>query len=97
MKEYYKNPKATAETVHNGWLHTGDLAVRDEENYIRLVDRKKDMIISGGENVYSIEVENVLGMHPDVADVAVISTPDSKWGELVTAVVGPKAEGKLTD
>lgn len=97
MKEYYKNPEATAETIRNGWLHTGDLAVRDEENYIRLVDRRKDMIISGGENVYSVEVENVLGMHPDVADVAVIGTADPKWGELVTAVVVQKAGKDLSE
>ncbi|MED1785089.1 long-chain-fatty-acid--CoA ligase [Brevibacillus fortis] len=91
MKEYYNNPQATAETICDGWLYTGDLAVRDEENYVKLVDRKKDMIISGGENVYSVDVENVLGMHPSIAEVAVIGTPDPTWGELVTAVVVAKA------
>jgi len=97
MKEYYKNPKATAETIRDGWLYTGDLAVRDKENYIKLVDRKKDMIISGGENVYSVEVENILGLHPGIADVAIIGTPDPRWGELVTAVVVPKAGEQLSE
>lgn len=97
MKGYYKNPEATAKTIRNGWLYTGDLATRDEEGYILLVDRNKDMIISGGENVYSIEVENVIGMHPGVSDVATIGTPDPKWGELVTAVVVKKAGLELTE
>lgn len=97
MKEYYKNPTATKETIKDGWLYTGDLAVRDEEGYIKLVDRKKDMVISGGENVYTVEVENVLGMHPNVADVAVIGTPDEKWGELVTAVVVVKEGQQINE
>ncbi|WNS76170.1 AMP-binding protein [Bacillus sp. DTU_2020_1000418_1_SI_GHA_SEK_038] len=97
MKEYYKNPDATAKTIRNGWLYTGDLAVRDEEGYILLVDRNKDMIISGGENVYSIEIENVVGSHPGVSDVAIIGTPDPKWGELVTAVVVKKAGHELSE
>lgn len=97
LREYYKNPKATEETIRNGWLYTGDLAIRDEENYIQLVDRKKDMIISGGENVYSVEIENILDMHPAIADVAIIGTPDPKWGELVTAFVVPKAGEQLTE
>ncbi|PEJ60849.1 long-chain fatty acid--CoA ligase [Bacillus sp. AFS002410] len=97
MKEYYKNPIATAETIRDGWLYSGDLAVRDEGNYIKLVDRKKDLIISGGENVYSIEVENVLAMHPSIVDVAVIGTPDQKWGELVTAVVVLKAGEQISE
>ena len=75
------NPDATAEAFAGGWFHSGDLATRDEEGYLRLVDRKKDMIISGGENVYPAEVERVLREHPAVADVAVIGVPHPRWVE----------------
>ncbi|MBB6448552.1 acyl-CoA synthetase (AMP-forming)/AMP-acid ligase II [Geomicrobium halophilum] len=96
MKEYYKKPDETAATIVDGWLHTGDLAVRDEEGYITLVDRSKDMIISGGENVYTVEVENVLYGHPKILEAGVIGTPDDKWGEVVTAVAVIKpGEGTL--
>lgn len=84
---YWNNPQATAEALHDGWFHTGDLAKRDDEGYYTLVDRKKDMVITGGENVYSMEVEQAIQSHPDIADVAVIGIPDEKWGEAVTAVV----------
>ncbi len=87
MKEYYKNPEATASAIKNGWLHTGDMARMDEEGYFYIVDRKKDVIISGGENIYPTEVENILATHPKILEVAVIGTPDQKWGECVTAVV----------
>lgn len=97
MKEYYNNPEATKKTIINGWLHTGDLAQKDQDGYIQLVDRDKDMIISGGENIYSIEVENTIGMHPKVADVAIIGSPDEKWGELVTAVVVKKPNEDVTE
>ncbi|MHB8918330.1 MAG: long-chain-fatty-acid--CoA ligase [Desulfocucumaceae bacterium] len=90
MKCYYRNPEATAETIKDGWLHTGDLATIDEEGYITLVDRKKDMIITGGENVYSTEVEQVLYEYPGVLEAAVIGTPNPVWGETVTAIVCPK-------
>ncbi len=90
MKEYYKNPEATAETMRGGWLHTGDLAVVDEGGFITLVDRAKDMIISGGENVYSVEVEQVVYAHPDVLEAAVIGVPDEVWGETVTCLVVAK-------
>ncbi|WP_243290755.1 long-chain-fatty-acid--CoA ligase [Bacillus sp. FJAT-47783] len=90
MKEYYKKPKETEKTFRNEWLYTGDLAVKDEDGYITLVDRSKDMVISGGENVYSIEVENVLYEHPDIQEVAVIGTPDPEWGEVVTSVIVSK-------
>jgi acyl-CoA synthetase (AMP-forming)/AMP-acid ligase II len=90
MKEYYKNPELTAETVRDGWLYTGDLAKMDEERFIYLVDRKKDLVISGGENIYPVEVEEVIQRHPKVRDVAVIGTPDERLGELVTAIVEPK-------
>ncbi|MBM7647718.1 feruloyl-CoA synthase [Bacillus ectoiniformans] len=87
MKEYYKKPDETKKALQGGWLHTGDLATRDEDGYITLVDRKKDMIISGGENVYSIEVEQVLYEHPAVLEAAAIGVPDETWGEMVAAVV----------
>ncbi|MGE7921607.1 long-chain-fatty-acid--CoA ligase [Viridibacillus arvi] len=90
MKEYYKKPKETASTLRDGWLYTGDLGVKDDEGYISIVDRSKDMIISGGENVYSVEVENVLSAHPQIADIAIIGTPDPQWGEVVTAVIVQK-------
>lgn len=96
MKGYYKNPEATAETLRDGWLYTGDLATVDEEGYITLVDRKKDMIITGGENVYSTEVEQVLQQHPGVLEAAVVGVPNPVWGETVTAVVCPRPGATLT-
>ena len=87
MAGYYKNPQASAEAARHGWHHTGDIGYLDEENYLFIVDRAKDMIISGGFNVYSAEVEQVLLAHPAVQDCAVIGLPDEKWGERVTAVV----------
>ncbi len=87
MREYYKDPKATEEVIKNGWLHTGDLATVDEEGYFYIVDRKKDMISSGGENIYPREVEEVLFRHPAVADAAVVGIPDAVWGESVKAFV----------
>jgi long-chain acyl-CoA synthetase len=87
MKGYWKLPAETAETIEDGWLHTGDVGRMDEDGYIYLVDRKKDMIISGGENIYSREVEEVLYMHPAVLEAAVVGVPDEKWGESVKAVV----------
>ncbi|MCA1319133.1 long-chain-fatty-acid--CoA ligase [Bacillus tianshenii] len=89
MKEYYRKPEETKATLKDGWLYTGDLATVDEEGNITLVDRKKDMIISGGENVYSIEVEEVLYEHPQVLEAAIIGLPDEVWGEAVCAVVVP--------
>jgi long-chain acyl-CoA synthetase len=87
MKGYWNQPKATAETVRDGWLHTGDLGRFDAEGYLTLVDRKKDMIVSGGENVYSAEVENAMAGHPAVVEAAAIAVPDDKMGERVHAVV----------
>jgi len=87
MKEYWNRPDATAETIVDGWLHTGDVAVCDEEGFVTIADRMKDMIISGGENVYPAEVENVLLQHPGVADAAVIGQDSAKWGESPLAII----------
>jgi len=87
MKGYYNNPQATEEASAFGWHHTGDIGVIDEDGFVYIVDRKKDMIISGGFNVFPSEVEQVLWGHPAVQDCAVIGVPDDKWGEAVKAVV----------
>ncbi len=87
MAEYWKRPEQTAETLKSGWLHTGDIARQDERGYMFILDRKKDMIVSGGFNIFPREVEDVLSQHADVAMVAVVGMPDDKWGEAVTAVV----------
>lgn len=93
MAGYWNNPKATAESFAGGWFHSGDLVRQDDEGYIWVVDRKKDMIISGGENIYCAEVENVLAAHPAIAEVAVIGRPHQKWGEVPVAVVALSAAG----
>ena len=87
MAGYWNNPQATAEAFAGGWFHSGDLVRQDEDGYIWVVDRKKDMIISGGENIYCAEVENVLAAHPAIVEVAVIGRPHEKWGEVPVAVV----------
>ncbi|MGD0916333.1 MAG: class I adenylate-forming enzyme family protein [Thermodesulfobacteriota bacterium] len=87
MKEYYRNPEATANAIRNGWLFTGDMAKQDEGGFIFLVDRKKDLIISGGENVFPVEVEDFLHAHPNVKDVAAIGYPDERLGEIVAVVI----------
>jgi acyl-CoA synthetase (AMP-forming)/AMP-acid ligase II len=87
MRGYYRNPEATAEVSRFGWHHTGDIGYLDEDGYLFIVDRAKDMIITGGFNVYSAEVEQALMAHPAVRDCAVVGLPDDKWGERVTAVV----------
>lgn len=91
MAGYYKNPAATEEASRHGWHHTGDIGRLDEDGYLYIVDRAKDMIITGGFNVYSAEVEQALMQHPDVQDCGVIGLPDDKWGERVVAVVQPQA------
>jgi O-succinylbenzoate-CoA ligase len=93
MQGYWNRPDATAETIRDGWLHTGDLATVDAEGYVYIQDRKKDMIISGGENIYPAEIENVILAHPDVRDVAVIGQASAKWGESPLAVVVKGAPG----
>ena len=96
MTEYWQDPVKTEETIRGGWLHTGDLARLDEEGYFYLVDRKKDMFISGGENVYPAEVERVLRTHPDIEDIAVVGFLDEFWGEVGYAFVMPKQGVELT-
>jgi len=97
MKCYYKNPEKTAETLRDGWLYTGDLVKQDEEGFISYVDRKKDLIISGGENIYPVDLESVLIGQPKVKDVAIIGVPDERYGEVVAAVVQPKEGVTLTE
>jgi long-chain acyl-CoA synthetase len=96
MKAYYKNPEATAEAMGGGWFHTGDLAYADDDGYLFVVDRKKDLIIRGGYNVYPREVEEVLYEHPAVAEVAVIGKPDERLGEEVVAVISLKLGAHAT-
>lgn len=97
MKEYYKNPEATAEAFRGGWFHSGDLVRMDEEGFIYVVDRKKDMIISGGENIYPAEVEAAIYKHEAVMETAVIGVPDEKWGETVKAYVVLKEGYTVTE
>jgi acyl-CoA synthetase (AMP-forming)/AMP-acid ligase II len=97
MAGYWEQPEATAEAIRDGFFHTGDGGTIDDTNYIAIADRKKDVIISGGENVSSIEVEDAIFQHPDVTEVAVIGIPDEKWGELVTALVVTTAGSTLTE
>jgi acyl-CoA synthetase (AMP-forming)/AMP-acid ligase II len=97
MKGYWNRPEETAAALKGGWLHTGDLAFMDEKARIYIVDRLKDMIITGGENVYPTEVEQIIYRLPDVVECAVIGLPDEKWVERVHAVVRCKPESKLTE
>jgi fatty-acyl-CoA synthase len=90
MERYWKRPEQTEDTFKGGWLHTGDIARADEQGYLYIVDRSKDMIVSGGFNIFPREVEDVISAHPDVAMVAVIGVPHEKWGEAVTALVVAK-------
>ena len=90
MAGYWRKPAQTEAVLRNGWYHTGDMGWLDEQQYLTVVDRKKDMIITGGENVYSVEVESIISLHPGVAEVAIIGVPDDRWGEAVKAVVVPR-------
>lgn len=96
MKGYYRNPEATAEALKNGWLLTGDIARLDSDGFIWLVDRKKDVIITGGENVYPVEIEDFLQNHPKIQDVAVIGLPSLRLGEIATAIIRVKSGQSLT-
>jgi fatty-acyl-CoA synthase len=95
MQGYWQDPGATARAFTGGWFHSGDLVRIDEDGFVYVVDRVKDMIISGGENVYCAEVENVLAAHPDIAEVSVIGRPHPKWGETPVAVVTLRAGAAL--
>jgi len=95
MDEYWQRPEQTAETLANGWLHTGDMAFADERGFLYIVDRKKDMIITGGFNVFPREIEDVLTTDQNVAMAAVIGVPDDKWGEAVKAVVIPRPGAEI--
>ena len=96
MIGYWKQPDASAAALRGGWLHTGDAGWMDDEGLIYIVDRIKDMIISGGENIYSAEVERAIYQHPAVAECAVIGIPDEQWGETVHAAVVPREDHALT-
>lgn len=93
MSEYYRDPEASAAALKDGWLFTGDMAMQDEDGFIFLVDRKKDVIISGGENIYPVQIEEYLHAHPDIKDVAVIGLPDKRLGEIAAAIIQTE-EGK---
>jgi fatty-acyl-CoA synthase len=97
MKEYLKDPEATSEAIVDGWFHSGDMAVVDDEGYVTIVDRKKDIIISGGENISSVEVEKVIQNHHAVFETVVIGVPDEKWGEVAKAIVVLKPGARATE
>jgi len=97
MKEYYKNPEATKSTIIDGWLLTGDMARVDEDGFIWLVDRKKDIIISGGENIFPVEIEDFLLDNPKIQDAAVIGIPDERLGEIVAAIIQLKPDQRMTE
>ena len=94
---YYNDPKATAETLKDGWLYTGDMAEQDKDGFIYLVDRKKDVIISGGENIYPVQIENFLSKNPAIKDVAVIGLPDQRLGEISAAIIELKPGAQATE
>jgi acyl-CoA synthetase (AMP-forming)/AMP-acid ligase II len=96
VKGYWNKPEATSEAFVNSWLHTGDMARIDSDGFVQIVDRKKDMICRGGENVYCVEVENALAAHPAVFEVAVIGVPDDMMGEKVGAVIVPRPGKEIT-
>ncbi|HOJ43110.1 MAG TPA: AMP-binding protein, partial [Syntrophorhabdaceae bacterium] len=96
MVGYWNKPDYTKETIVDGWLHTGDMGYYDEKGYMYIVDRKKDLIITGGENVYPREVEEILYQHPSVMEAAVIGVPDEKWVERVHAVIVLKKDARVT-
>jgi acyl-CoA synthetase (AMP-forming)/AMP-acid ligase II len=97
MKEYYKNPEKTVETIKDGWLYTGDMARQDSDRFIYIVDRKKDVVITGGENIYPVEIEEVLQRHPKIYDAGVIGIPDERLGEIAIAIINPKPGETLTE
>jgi acyl-CoA synthetase (AMP-forming)/AMP-acid ligase II len=96
FKGYWRDPEATDRAFAGGWFHTGDIGVRDEDGYVFIVDRLKDMILSGGENIAGSEVERVLYEHPAVLEAAVVGRPDEKWGEVPVAFVAPRPGVSVT-
>jgi long-chain acyl-CoA synthetase len=96
MQGYWNQPEATAAALRDGWMHSGDAGVMDEDGFLYIVDRLKDMIVTGAENVYSAEVENAISLMAEVAEVAVIGIPDDTWGEAVHAIVVPRADCTVT-
>ena len=96
MQGYWQRPKETSDVLRDGWLFTGDIARQDADGFFSIVDRKKDMIITGGENVYCAEVENALSAHPAVAEIAVIGAPHERWGETPVAVAALVPGAALT-
>jgi long-chain acyl-CoA synthetase len=97
MRGYWKRPEITADALRGGWMHTGDMGSFDDQGFLYILDRKKDMIKPGGENVYSPEVESVVAAHPSVLEAAVIGIPDEKWGEAVRAVVALRPGAALSE
>ena len=97
MQGYFKEPEVTAAVMSGPWFHTGDMAIWDEEGFIHIVDRKKEIIISGGENISSLEVEQAIFAHPDVFECAVVAAPHEKWGEVPAAIVVLKPGSTLTE
>ena len=97
MTCYYNDPKSTAEVLKDGWLFTGDMAMMDEDGFYFLVDRKKDVIVSGGENIYPVQIENFLSNHPKVKDVAVIGLADKRLGEITGAIISIKDGMECTE
>ena len=97
MTCYYRDDKATADTLKDGWLYSGDMAMQDEDGFIYLVDRKKDVIITGGENLYPVQIENFLSAHPKIKDVAVIGLPDTRLGEIAAAIIEIKQGMECTE
>ena len=97
MTCYYRDPKATAEVLHDGWLYTGDMAQEDEDGFIYLVDRKKDVVISGGENIYPVQIEDFLRSNNQIKDVAVIGIPDKRLGEITAAIIELKPGETATE
>jgi fatty-acyl-CoA synthase len=96
MAGYYRDPELTCDAIVGGWLRTGDMAVWNEERCLKVVDRKKDIIISGGENIASIELEHAIQAHPDVVECAVVAAPDPRWGEIPVAIVVTHSNAGVT-
>jgi len=97
MKGYWNKPELTSETMENGWVHTGDMGYVDEDGFLFVVDRKTDMVLSGGENIYPREIEEVLYTHPAIREAAVIGVPSEKWGEDVKAIIALKSGHEATE